>query len=173
MKLADLARNILNEDGPITTPGAAPSTAGTTGENFYDVLKDFQEFETTLDKQTETAKKALESSLSKNLLNKQVTLRASKGAVGQIEKDYTITVTGVGVFMLKDEYFVVLKDKEKKDYYVNTAFKIKVSDAAPESDDSKVADAPQASSVTKPEVGLKNTGPIKYPQNMGIAGHKV
>jgi hypothetical protein len=173
MKLSTIARGILNEDAPMS-PAQAPATATPAStEKFYDVLNDFQGFETIVDKQTETAKKNLESSLSKNLLNKTATFRASKGAVGQVEKDYTITVTGVGVSQLKDEYFIVLRDKEKKDYFVNTGFKIKVSDAT-EDTSSSSTDSPQASAVA-PEQGKgnsRNVGGIVYPQNMGLGSNK-
>lgn len=173
MKLSDIARNVLNEDAPMS-PAQAPAVAQPeSGEKFYDVLHDYQAFETNLNKQTEQAKKGLEATVAKNLLNKKVTIRASKGAVGQLEKDYTINVSTVAVNYMNEEYFVVLKDKDKKDYFVNKAFKIKVLGAA-DAGDAKQSDSPQASNVGDPKadnkgVVSKNVGAMKYPQSMGLS----
>lgn len=163
MKLSELASNVINE------LAASPSTGGT----FYDVSKDFQGFENTVDKQTEAAKQSLEAVLAKNLANKQVSVRASKGAIGQVEKDYSITVSSINVSYLKDEYFVVLKDKDKKDYYVNPHFKIKIIGAAtaPVSTGVEPTESPEASVVepdASSEAGQRRTFGISYPQNMGV-----
>ena len=161
MKLSELASNVINEIA------AAPSTGGT----FYDVSKDFQGFENTVDKQTEAAKKTLETTLAKNLQGKQVSVRASKGAVGQVEKDYSITVTGISVSYLKDEYFVVLKDKDNKDYYVNPHFKIKVVGAGATAPEEK---SPEANVVQPPDdsaAGQRRSFGISYPQNMGASSN--
>lgn len=159
MKLSEIASRVINEIA------AAPTTGGT----FYDVSKDFQNFQNTIDKQTETAKKAFEAVLSKSLMNKQVSVRASKGAVGQLEKDYSINVSGINVSYLKNEYFVVLKDKDKKDYFVNPHFKVKVIGPAAVAASTK---APEANIVQPPENsadGQKRSFGISYPQNMGMA----
>lgn len=176
MKLSNIARKILSEDmgAPVAQQQATVSTP--VDEKEYDALHDFQNFESILDKQVEAAKKNLESTLSKNLLNKNVTARASKGAVGQIEKDYTFVVNGIAINYMNDEYYIVLKDKNKKDYYINPAFKMKVAVADPSAEEPTSSDSPQASPVQPPEDktagGFKNVGGIKYPQNMGIGSNK-
>lgn len=159
MKLSELASDVINEIA------SAPATQGT----FYDVLKDFQGFENTIDKQTEEAKKAFEATLAKSLLNKQVSVRASKGAVGQVEKDYSINVISAAVSQLKDEYFVVLKDKDRKDYYVNPHFKIKVIGAATTPENPTAPEATPLQPDTNSPEGQKRTFGISYPQTMGAS----
>jgi len=183
MKLSTIAKNILKEE--ITAQnGANPADASSSpvpsapdtnqpseATKYYDVLSDFQTFETTVDKQVEAAKKNLVAMLSKNLLNKTATVRASKGAVGQIQKDYTVTVTGLDVSYMNDEYYVVVKDKDKKDYFVNPAFKIKVGATSTEVDSQ---DSPEATNVTPPQDPSKDPGVgqrtnMAYPQTMGLS----
>lgn len=141
MKLSDIAKQVLSEDTWGTNPAAAaPSNPGMPvtakspvpqeNSKFYDVMKDFQTFTTTIDAQEERAKKDLDKTLSKSLLNKEIVARASKGSVGQAEKDYTINVVGIDVTYLKDAYYIVIKGDDKSDYYVNTGFKIKVNGPA-------------------------------------------
>ena len=72
---------------------------------------------------------------------------------------------------LEDEYFVELKDKDGKDYYVNPHFKIKVIGAAATAPEKK---APEANIVQPPENsagGQKRTFGISYPQNMGASSN--
>lgn len=174
MKLSDIAKRVLNEDTNLPANQPATSVPTEAAPKVYDVLQDYQNFENVLEKQIETAKNGLVSTLSKNLLNKSVTCRASKGAIGQIEKDYTILVTGIEISQMKEDYYIVLKDKEKKDYYINTAFKMKVSEPGTESPASKESDSPQASIIQPPENNSysKQAGAIKYPQNMGLSSNK-
>lgn len=174
MKLSDIAKQVLNEDNgnlPVNQPATAEQPA--TAAKVYDVKQDYQNFKTVLEKQVESTKKGLISTLGQNLLNKKVTFRASKGAIGQIEKDYTIVVTGIDVTQMKDEYYIVLKDKEQKDYYVNTEFKMKVVEAGANTG-SEESESPQASVLQPPEnhAYTKQAGAIKYPQNMGLQSNK-
>jgi len=137
MKLKDIAKQILKEDtwqnnpsaGAPQNPGATPnavSPAPSQDVKFFNVMNDFNMFNTKMDAEEEKAKRELDASLEKNLMNKQVVIRASKGAIGQAEKDYTITVNGVDITFLKDKYYIILKATDKKDYYINTGFKIKI-----------------------------------------------
>jgi hypothetical protein len=178
MKLSTIARSVLKEDTNLN-PANQPATAmppQESAEKVYDVLHDYQGFETMMDKQVESIKQGFISTLSKNLLNKQVTFRASKGAIGQINKDYTIVVTGIDVSQLKEEYYIILKDKDKKDYYVDTTFKMKVGEPKPDDIKSKETNSPQASEIKPPAEGegFKKpvSGNIAYPQSVGMQSNR-
>ncbi len=143
MKLRDLATKVLNEDTWGSNPSAAGGMPGGRQPNttpqpasgnvkFYDLKKDYNVFTTSLEKQEEAAKKKLDTDLSQQFGNKKVTARASKGSVGQVEKDYSFTVTGVDIVYLKDKFYIVLKGTDKSDYFVNPEFKVKIDAAAPE-----------------------------------------
>jgi hypothetical protein len=81
-------------------------------------------------------------------LKKTVTVNASKGSVGQIEKEYTVTVSDIQTRYMKDKYYVVFIGKEgnasQSEYYL---------------DDSQVQVNP-ATTATAPQSGLKNVGGI-------------
>lgn len=169
MDLLKIVNQILNEDAPIAGTQPAPASSA----KFYDVLADFQGFERTIDKQTEAAKKQLETTLNKNVGKKKVTIRASKGAMGQAEQDYTIDVKSVAISYLKDEYYIILKDKDDKDYYVNTAFKIKVigdsSASSPAQKSGEPKTEPQSSGTSSAQQSGPRTSGIVAPQNMGLS----
>ena len=179
MKLIQIAKLVLSEDSWGNNPSAAapqnPGIPPTTQSpkpspsvKFYDVLKDYQAFQITIDSQEEAAKKDLNTTLTKALVNKEVTVRASKGAVGQVEKDYTLTVVSVSITYLKDKYYVILKGKDKKDYYINTGFKIKILSSGVEAKE-ETPEAPKASAQPN---GKGQVGGIVYPQNMGIGSNR-
>ena len=92
-----------------------------TPEKLYTISIDFLNFENELsgviNKHTNIIKK--------KVINKEVTVRASKG-YGQVEKDYTLLVKGVSIVAYKEKYNLIFKDQNKKEYYVNTTFKLKV-----------------------------------------------
>jgi len=143
MKLRDLATKVLNEDTWGNNPAAAggmsqgrqPNTTpqpASGNVKFYDLKKDYAVFNTTIEKQEELAKKKLDTDLSQQFNNKKITARASKGSVGQVEKDYSFTVVGVDIVYLKDKFYIVLKGSDKSDYFVNTEFKVKIDNTAPE-----------------------------------------
>lgn len=177
MKLTDIVKNIIKEDtwgtnpsaGAPQNPGASPnavSPAPSPNVKFFNVMNDFNMFVTKMDAEEEKAKQELSKTLQKNLLNKQVVVRASKGAIGQAEKDYTITVKEVDTTFLKDKYYIILKAADKKDYYINTGFKIKVLGAGE-------TETPPATMLEPPteEQGKKNIpalGEIIKPQILGF-----
>ena len=105
----------------VGTPPQSPSPIITGTEKLYTISIDFLNFENdvsgTLLKHTNIIKK--------KVMNKEVTMRASKG-YGQVEKDYTIVVKNVSIVLYKEKYNLIFKDKNKKEYYVNVAFKLKV-----------------------------------------------
>jgi len=177
MKLTDIVKNIIKEDTWGTNPSAgAPQNPGTSPNavspapspnvKFFNVMNDFNMFVTKMDSEEEKAKQELNKALEKNLMNKQIVVRASKGAVGQAEKDYTVTVKGVDVTYLKDKYYIILNAEDKKDYYINTGFKIKIIGAGE-------TETPPATMLEPPaeEQGKKNPpalGEMVNPQIIGF-----
>ena len=171
MKLRDLAAKVLNEDTWGNNPAAAggmsqgrqPASAATAAPasgnvKFYDLKKDYSVFTTSLEKQEELAKKKLDTDLGQQFNNKKITARASKGSVGQVEKDYSFTVVGVDIVYLKDKFYIVLKGSDKSDYFVNPDFKVKVDAAAPEA---PTMDKKQGAKniVHQPVMGMAAPGP--------------
>lgn len=173
MKLRDIAKKVLNEDSWGNNPSAAggmspgrqPQTtppAATGNVTFHDLKQDYTVFQNTIEKQEELAKKKLDSDLTQKFGNKRITARASKGSVGQIEKDYTFTVAAVDVVYLKDKFYIVLKGTDKADYYVNTEFKVKIDASAPATSEEPAEDKParaadkQGNVVHQPVMGLTN-----------------
>lgn len=154
---------------PGKTPNAV-SPAPSAAVKFYDVAKDFANFERTITKEEEAASKNLETTISTNLANKKVMTRASKGSVGQTEQDYTVDVLAVDVTYMSDKFYIILKGADKKDYYINTAFKVKILGTS----EKKGAQTPVSSPPSQPNK-LQGKGPvggIVYPQNMGIGANK-
>ena len=98
-----------------------PASNTNAPEKLYTISIDFLNFQNevsgTLLKHTNIIKK--------KVLNREVTARASKG-YGQVEKDYTILVKNVSIVLYKEEYNLIFKDQNKKEYYINTSFKLKV-----------------------------------------------
>jgi hypothetical protein len=68
--------------------------------------------------------------LKQKLLNKNVTLRGSKG-YGQVKRDYTIVVKDINIEDYYGEYQIIFKDDKNKDYFIDTMFKIKILDQKP------------------------------------------
>jgi hypothetical protein len=184
MKLSDLAKQVMREDtwgnnpsaagsmSPGKTPNAvSPATQPVGGVKYYDVARDFQNFEMTIEKEEEAASKNLEATLKTNLANKKVVARASKGSVGQTEQDYTIDVLAVDVTYMSDKHYIILKGSDEKDYYINTAFKVKVLGSA---EKKKTQTAPAAVAPPNKPVGAQSKGQaggIVYPQNMGVGAN--
>jgi hypothetical protein len=187
MKLITIYKSIINEDswgnnpssGGSAAPGKTPNAtspaapaAAQANVKMYDVLKDYQTLESTIEKEEEQAKKTLKTSVAQQVGNKKVQARASKGAVGQVEKDYTIDVVDVDVSYQSEKFYIILKGKDKKDYYINTGFKIKVLGAATNTNPTKETPAEEPPTApTAPNATGRNLG-IKYPQNMGVSTNK-
>lgn len=178
MKLSDLAKRVIQEDtwgnnpaaggsaSPGKTPNAVtPAAKPVGGTNEYDVGKDFHNFETTVEREEEAASKNLENTIKQKLGNKKVTVRASKGSVGQTEQDYTIDVTEVKVTYMSDKHYVILRGNDNKDYYINTTFKVKIMGTAEKKNPSTPTTQPSG------QTGKGPVGGIVYPQNMGIGAN--
>lgn len=98
----------------------------------YDISLDFRKFEKEIDTSTEVAKKRFQQSLKSKLFQKKVTVRASKGDANQIKTDYVIKVIGVNIAEINNEWKIYLIGEDKKRYFVDEKFKIKVESSQEE-----------------------------------------
>lgn len=123
MNLTDIAKRVLKEDtwgnNPSAAGGMSPGRAPTAVQppaaqsgNMIDISNLFKNFKTELEKQEDASMKKLADNLKKSFLKKTVKVKASKGSVGQIEKEYDVAVTNIDVRYMKDKYYIVFTGKE-------------------------------------------------------------
>lgn len=174
MNLSDIAKKILQEDSWGTNPAAAGSMSPgatpvattskpTQGGNVVDISQPFANFKTEIEKQENATIKKFTDEIKKQFLKQTVTVNASKGSIGQIEKEYTILVLDVETRYMKDKYYVVFIGKEGKsgqsEYYLNKSeIKVNPQTAAPQ------------------QSGLKNVGgvvPLKPTSNMAPTAKNI
>ncbi len=163
MNLTNIAKKILKEDSWGTNPSAAggmsPGRAPTAttpppaqSGNVIDISQSFRNFKLNLEKNEETVVKKFVEELKKQFLKKTVTVNASKGSVGQIEKEYTITVNDIQVRYMKDKYYVVFSGRDgeasQSDFYLDDS-QIEVNPAKTEPEPSPTQQS-----------GLRNVGGI-------------
>jgi hypothetical protein len=144
MKLSDLAKQLISEDtwgnNPSSagsmSPGRSPTTTpppATPNAKMIDISNLFKNFKLDLEKQEDASVKKLVDDLNKSFLKKNVSVKASKGSVGQIEKEYGILVLGIDVRYMKDKYYIVFTGKEgqasESEYYLDDSV-IQVDDSA-------------------------------------------
>lgn len=141
MNLTDIAKKIISEDTWGNNPSAAGSMSpgrsptavspGPTGRK-VDISNLYKNFKLELEKQEDALVQKLEADLKKSFLKKIVTVKASKGSVGQIEKEYNVNVNNIDVRYMKDKYYVVFTGKEgnaaESEYYLDDSI-ITVDDA--------------------------------------------
>ena len=170
MNLTDIAKKIIKED----TWGNNPSAAGamsqgrapnavtppaTPNAKMIDISNQFKNFKTSLETQEDAAVKKLADELKKSFLKKNAVVKASKGSVGQIEKEYNVSVNNIEVRYMKDKYYVVFIGKEgnesENEYYLDDS-QIQVNDAT------------QAKSQAPASLTRGQVGGIQYPQVMGM-----
>lgn len=144
MNLSDIARKIMNEDtwgnNPSAAGGMSPGRTPTTvspglAARSLDISNLYKNFKSRLEKQEDASINKLVSDLKKNFLKKNVRVKASKGGVGQIEKEYNINVSNIDIRYMKDKYYIVFSGREGKqtqpsEYYLDDSV-IQVTDAAP------------------------------------------
>jgi hypothetical protein len=92
---------------------------------YYDFGKDFSAFSRELHSSVESIKLKYENILNKNLKNKKIRARASRG-YKQFEKDYDIEVTSVSINDYYDNYVVIARGSDGKDYFLKNGFKIQI-----------------------------------------------
>jgi len=171
MNLTNIAKKILKEDSWGTNPsaggGMSPGRAPTAttpppaqSGNVVDISQSFRNFKLDLEKNEDAITKKFVEELKKQFLKKTVSVNASKGSVGQIEKEYSINVSDVKIYFIKDKYYVVLvgsePDSTESEYYLN---------------DSQIQVNPATSSSTQ-QSGLRNVGGI-VPMKPTPAGSPV
>ena len=172
MNLTNIAKKILSEDSWGTNPSAAggmsPGRAPTAttpppsqSGNTIDISQSFRNFKLELEKQEDASVKKFTEELKKKFLKKTSTVRASKGSVGQIEKDYTLSVNNIEVRYMKYKYYIVFIGKEgdanEAEYYL---------------DDSLIQVNPATTVSTSAQSGLRNVGGI-VPMKPTLAGAPV
>lgn len=145
MNLSDIVKKMIKED----TWGNNPSSAGSMSPGIspesttqpsatsrkVNVSKLFEKFRSDLAEQEQTLIDRLKTTLKNNFLKKTITIQGSKGSFGQLNNTYTLTVTDVDIFYLKDWYYIVFignEDGEKTNKYYLDKDKqiISVDDAA-------------------------------------------
>lgn len=160
MNLTTIAKKILNEDtwgnnpsaaggmSPGRTPTATTPPPSQSGNN-VDISQDFRNFKLELEKQEDATVKKFVEGLKKKFLKKTVSVSASKGSVGQIEKEYSILVNNIDVRYMKDQYYVVFSGKEgnasESEYYL---------------DDSQIQVNPPTTPAPAIQSGLRNVGGV-------------
>lgn len=96
---------------------------------FYDLGKDFSSFTHTMDSVDETVKNKFEQAIGSKLKGKKIKARASRG-YKQFEKDYEISVTNVSLDDYYDNYVVVVRGTNGKEYFLKPGFKVQILGAA-------------------------------------------
>ena len=149
MKLTDLAKKIISEDtwgnnpssGGGMSPGRSPtnvSPPATPNAKIIDISGSYKDFKTRMENQEGLVVKKFAEELKQQFLKKHVSVKASKGSVGQIEKEYGIIVNNIDVRYMKDKYYIVFVGKEEKDseneYYLTDSSIQVDSSAQPVSD---------------------------------------
>jgi len=91
----------------------------------YNVNSDFSEFEAKIARTTAESKAAFLNNLNTRVLNKKVSIQASKG-YGQPVRDYEISATSTSLDYFYDRYVVILRDEDDKEYFLKPGFKITI-----------------------------------------------
>ncbi len=105
-----------------STAGGQPLPASSVD---YNVSSDFSEFEAKIARTTAESKAAFLRNLNSRILNKKVSIQASKG-YGQPVRDYEISVTSTSLDYFYDRYVVILRDEDDKEYFLKPGFKITI-----------------------------------------------
>jgi len=101
----------------------------TVAAQYYDLGKDFTSFTRAMDMATEEVKNRFEQAIAAKLKGKKIRARASRG-YKQFEKDYEINVTNVSLDDYYDNYVVVVRGSDNKEYFLKPGFKVQILGAA-------------------------------------------
>jgi type IV secretory pathway VirB10-like protein len=115
---------------------------------YYDLGKDFFSFTHAMDTASEDVKNRFEQAISQKIKGKKIRARASRG-YKQFEKDYEINVTTVSIDDYYDNYVVVVKGSNGKEYFLKPGFKVQVLGTAEA--EKPEAQAPPQPPQPKPE----------------------
>ena len=92
---------------------------------YYDLGKDFSSFTHMMDGAEEQVKTRFEQAIASKLKGKKIRARASRG-YKQFEKDYEIDVANVSIDDYYDNYVVVVKASNGKEYFLKPGFKVQI-----------------------------------------------
>lgn len=127
--------------GGSMSPGRPPIEEEIATNSRVDIINLFRNFKTGLEKQENDMMGKLSANLKKEFLNKNVTIKASKGSIGQIEKNYNLTVKDADIRHIGEKYYVVFigidtsDDKNKEFYLTDSAIQINAPETpAPQQD---------------------------------------
>jgi hypothetical protein len=183
MKLSDLVKQVISEikDSDFTmkedtwgnnpsaggsmSPGRSPTAtppSPTANTKSIDILDRFKNFKSQLIQQETTSAKKLAEELKNMFLKKTITVSASKGSIGQIEKEYKITVNNIGVRYMKEKYYVVFHGNEdgskENEYYLTDSVIVVDNSAIP------VSSTGTTGGLESPDLSTGNTKRNIIPQ---------
>jgi hypothetical protein len=92
---------------------------------YYDLGRDFFSFTHTMDSAEEAVKIKFEQAIASKLKGKKIRARASRG-YKQFEKDYEINAVNVSIDDYYDNYVVVVKSTDNKEYFLKPGFKVQI-----------------------------------------------
>lgn len=131
---------------------------------YYDLGKDFYSFNNAIGITTETVKNKFEQSINSKIKGRKIKARASRG-YKQFEKDYEINVSNVSIDDYYDNYVVVAKDNNGKEYFLRPGFKIQILGSIEQSPQPPVSqDVPQKP-VSIPQPSVPQNQPISDIEN--------
>jgi len=130
-----------------------------TTAQFYDLGKDFFSFIRAMNSTTEDVKTRFGQAISVKLKGKKIRARASRG-YKQFEKDYEIDVANVSLDDYYDNYVVVVKGTNGKEYFLKPGFKVQILGAA---------EQPEQPSPQTPEPSKTQTQPSPPKQQSSSA----
>lgn len=96
-----------------------------SSSQYYDLGRDFFSFTHAMDSATETVKNQFEQAIGSKLKGKKIRARASRG-YKQFEKDYEIDAANVSIDDYYDNYVVVVKATNGKEYFLKPGFKVQI-----------------------------------------------
>lgn len=97
----------------------------TSAAPYYDMGRDFFSFTHAMNSATEQVKNRFEQVISAKIKGKKIRARASRG-YKQFEKDYEINVANVSIDDYYDNYVVVVKGNNNKEYFLKPGFKVQI-----------------------------------------------
>ena len=108
---------------------AAPAAPAPTGGVQLNIKRDMDALDASIEANKVKIINAKIAELKQKLLNKQVSIHASKGSFGQpILGDYTIAVSNIGIESVKNKFQLVLtgaeagtKESKQKRYFIDTS----------------------------------------------------
>lgn len=92
---------------------------------YYDVGRDFGAFVQSINLSNENVKNQFEKAIAGKLKGKKIRARASRG-YKQFEKDYDINVANVSLDDYYDNYVIVVKGTNDKEYFLKPGFKVQI-----------------------------------------------